>query len=130
MIEESVGMASINDPQPGDSDSEEEDSESESSSESDPPRPTKERHSKPTTVERLRPAPEQITQQIWQRDKIMGQVSSALEKNNSTDLGSTFEKVAVIQMLQNQLQPEQVQSRQALQAEQERSRQLLEAEQA
>jgi hypothetical protein len=55
---------------------------------------------------------EKITEQISQRDKIMTQVSSALERSNSTDLSSTLEKVSIIQMLQNQVQAEQARSRQ------------------
>jgi hypothetical protein len=124
MIEDSVGMATINDAERGDSDSDDEDDES--GSESDSSAKERPRHSRPATVERLRPLREQITQQISQRDKIMGQVSTALEKSNSTDLSSTFEKVAIIQMLQNQLQAEKAQSRQLLEAEQARSRQLEE----
>jgi hypothetical protein len=122
MIEDSVGMATINDAERGDSDSDDEDDESESESDS----PAKEQRPKPATVERLRPLREQITQQISQRDKIMGQVSTALEKSNATDLSSTFEKVAIIQMLQNQLQAEKAQSCQLPEAEQARSGQLEE----
>jgi hypothetical protein len=89
-IHESVEMAIWDDDEVEGSDSDEEDEESDSEHEAP---------AKPTTVERLRPPRAQITKQVSQRDKIMGAVSSALEKKNSTDLGSTFEKVAVVQML-------------------------------
>jgi hypothetical protein len=104
MIEESVGMVTINDAERGDSDSEDEPEDDESESESDSP--AKERRPRPATVERLRTPREKITEQISQRDKIMTQVSSALERSNSTDLSSTLEKVFIIQMLQNQVQAE------------------------
>jgi hypothetical protein len=76
MIEESVGMATINDAERGVSDSEDEPEDDESESESDSP--AKERRPRPATVERLRTPREKITEQISQRDKIMTQVSSAL----------------------------------------------------
>jgi chromosome segregation ATPase len=73
---------------------------------------SKEQRPTRTTVERLRTPREKITEQISQRDKIMTQVSSALERSNATDLSSTLEKVSIIQMLQNQVQAEQARCRQ------------------
>jgi chromosome segregation ATPase len=110
MIEESVGMATINDAERGDSDEEDEHDDDESEGESESP--AKEQRPTRSTVERLRTPREKITEQISQRDKIMTQVSSALERSNATDLSSTLEKVSIIQMLQNQVQAEQARCRQ------------------
>jgi chromosome segregation ATPase len=109
MIEESVGMATINDAERGDSDEEDENDDDESEPEGES---AKEQRPTRTTVERLRTPREKITEQISQRDKIMTQVSSALERSNATDLSSTLEKVSIIQMLQNQVQAEQARCRQ------------------
>jgi hypothetical protein len=82
-------MATINDAQHRDSDLESERDESDPVSEQDSP-------AKPSTVEGLRAPREQITAHISQRDKIMNQVSSALEKNPVTDLRLMFEKAGMI----------------------------------
>jgi hypothetical protein len=97
-----------NDAERGYFDSEKEDDESGSESDS----PAKERPSRPATVEHLRPPREQITAQKLQPENTMGEVSSAPERSNSTDLRSTLEKVAIILRLQCQVQTEREQCRQ------------------
>jgi hypothetical protein len=110
-IEAEVGMTTLNDARRNsdsasdeESEDDEEDTRAGGDSESEPEAAAK--PAKPTrkTVERFRTPREEIKAQISQRDKVMGQISSALARDPAKDLGAVFEASGLMQVLQNQVQ--------------------------
>jgi hypothetical protein len=117
-IEAEVGMTTVNDARrdsdsgsdDGSQDEEEEsqagsDSDSESEPQAEAPRAAKPaKQTRKTTVERFRTPREEIKAQNSQRDAVMGQISSALARDPTKDLGAIFETSSLMQVMQNQVQ--------------------------